>query len=172
MYTLEKMAVLAEALGENSIADEFINTLELSRKAAYQVLFDKEKSAILSPSDDYQYSVQAQAWMILGGALIGEEGKAALTHALASGDSVKPVTPYMHHYVVEAMMKLGMKEEALSYIKSYWGSMVKHGADTFWEAYVPGNPDVSPYSDIIINSYCHAWSCSPSYFIRRYFAEA
>jgi hypothetical protein len=25
---------------------------------------------------------------------------------------------------------------------------------------------LSPYGDHHINSYCHAWSCTPSYFIR------
>ena len=77
----------------------------------------------------------------------------------------------MHHYVMEAMMKLGMKDEAIAYMKSYWGEMVELGADTFWEAYDPQNPELSPYSDPIINSFCHAWSCSPSYFIRKYFVK-
>jgi hypothetical protein len=26
----------------------------------------------------------------------------------------------------------------------------------------------SPYGDIHVNSYCHAWSCTPSYFFRTY----
>ena len=77
----------------------------------------------------------------------------------------------MHHYVVEAMIKIGMMDEALAYIKKYWGGMVKAGADTFWEVYVPGQPKLSPYGDVIINSWCHAWSCSPSYFIRTYFGK-
>ena len=46
--------------------------------------------------------------------------------------------------------------------------MAQLGADTFWEVFVPENLDVSPYGDSIINSFCHAWSCTPSYFIRKY----
>ena len=107
--------------------------------------------------------------MILGGVISGEEGKRVLRKSLNSPDSLKPVTPYMHHYVVEAMITLGMMEEALDYIKSYWGSMIKNGADTFWEAYDPMDPELSPYDDPIMNSFCHAWSCSPSYLIRKYF---
>ena len=75
----------------------------------------------------------------------------------------------MHHYVVEAMIKLNMMEQALAYIKSYWGGMVENHADTFWEVYVPDDVTVSPYSDPVAHSFCHAWSCSPSYFIRKYF---
>ena len=49
--------------------------------------------------------------------------------------------------------------------------MAELGADTFWELYNPKNPDESPYGGTIVNSYCHAWSCAPAYFLRRYYSE-
>ena len=55
------------------------------------------------------------------------------------------------------------------YIKLIWGGMIELGADTFYEVYVPDDPEFSPYGDRKINSLCHAWSCTPSYFIRKYF---
>ena len=67
------------------------------------------------------------------------------------------------------MIKLGLRDDALAYLKAYWGSMIAHGADTFWEAYDPKKPTLAPYADPLMNSFCHAWSCSPSYFIRKYF---
>ena len=109
--------------------------------------------------------------MILGGVISGERARSVLQQALGSKDCLQPVTPYMHHYVVESMMKLSMKSEALEYIKNYWGSMVQLGADTFWEVYVKDDLNVSPYGDILMNSYCHAWSCTSSYFIRKYFNQ-
>ena len=30
------------------------------------------------------------------------------------------------------------------------------GAHTFYEVFVPGEPDVSPYGDKMMNSMCHA----------------
>jgi hypothetical protein len=75
----------------------------------------------------------------------------------------------MHLYLVEAMLKAGMREEALAHVKSYWGAMVRYGADTFWEVFVDGNPEASAYNDPLMHSFCHAWSCSASYFIRTYF---
>ncbi len=171
MYALEKMIVLAEKLGKTDVAENWKKDLAKVREDAMKVLFDGEKRAFVNRYDQFQYSVQSQVWMILGGAVSGEEGRRILTDALASSESLKPVTPYMHHYVVEAMVKLGMMDEALAYIKSYWGGMVEKGADTFWEVYVPEDVNVSPYGDILINSFCHAWSCSPSYFIRKYFVD-
>lgn len=171
LYTLEKMTALANALCDGEHAAKWDKKLADTRKKCYSNYFDPAEDAFVSDLvDKRQYSVQSQAWMILGGVIGGEDGKRILLKSLESPDSLKPVTPYMHHYVVEAMVTLGMMEEALDYIKSYWGSMIDNGADTFWEAYDPQNPDLSPYSDPIMNSFCHAWSCSPSYFIRKYFA--
>jgi alpha-L-rhamnosidase len=86
-------------------------------------------------------------------------------------DVVKPVSPYMYHYVLEAMVSCNMFPEAKNLISYYWGGMIKKGADTFWEVYVPENDYISPYKCYIINSYCHAWSCTPNYFIRKYGKE-
>lgn len=64
------------------------------------------------------------------------------------------------------MMHCAMRREALSLIESYWGGMVAAGADTFWEVYDPANPRLSPYGNVLVNSYCHAWSCTPAYLLR------
>ena len=87
---------------------------------------------------------------------------------IASPDSIKPFTPYMHHYTVEALFMAGLSDEAVGYIRKIWGGMVKLGADTFFEAFVPENPAFSPYDDNKVNSMCHAWSCTPTYFLRKY----
>ena len=77
----------------------------------------------------------------------------------------------MHHYYVMALLACGMKEKALDHVKSYWGSMVEAGADTFWESWMPDDPEASPYGGSIINSYCHAWSCTPVYILKEFFHE-
>lgn len=52
----------------------------------------------------------------------------------------------------------------------YWGAMADAGADTFRELFDPVDPEASPYGGTIINSYCHAWSCAPAYFLRKVFS--
>lgn len=171
LYALERMAALAESLGESGLARQWTYDLEKGRVAARKYLFCEEKGCFRNSYDNDSYLVHAQVWMILGGVICGEEGRAALLDALASGEAVKPVTPYMHHYVMEAMVKLGMMDEALAFMKGYWGGMVEKGADTFWEIYVPTDAATTCYNDCVINSFCHAWSCSASYFIRKYFVK-
>jgi hypothetical protein len=73
---------------------------------------------------------------------------------------------YLYHYYIEALMKCGRNEEALRVIRSFWGGMIAEGADTFWEVYMPENKNFSPYGSVAILSYCHAWSCTPAYFLR------
>lgn len=168
LYTLAKCIELARALGENEAADKWEKALEDGKRSAMNALYDSEKKAFINTYDENQYSVHSQVWMILGGVVEGEEAIKMLHDVLSAPDSLKPVTPFMHHYVVDAMFKLGLRDEAIAYIKGYWGGMVKLGADTFWEVYIPNDLEASPYGDKLANTFCHAWSCTPSYFIRKY----
>ncbi len=43
---------------------------------------------------------------------------------------------------------------------------MRAGADTFWECFDAADPRCSPYGDVRNNSFCHAWSCSPSWLLR------
>ena len=64
------------------------------------------------------------------------------------------------------MLSCAMQTEALALIEKYWGGMVLDGADTFWEVYSPSDSLASPYGDVHINSFCHAWSCTPALLLR------
>ena len=91
--------------------------------------------------------------MIHAGIATKEEGAAALKTVRQMPDAVRPRTPYLYHYVVDAMIECGMKEKALDLIRSYWGGMVNAGADTFWEVYDPAEPELSPYKSLLVNSH-------------------
>ena len=122
-------------------------------------------------SESRQISVASQMWMILAGVMSNEANGRVLDALAAYPEPVKTVTPYAMHYYIEALISCGRLKEAEQKIKNYWGEMVKLKADCFWEVYVPGNPEASPYGDKRINSFCHAWSCTPTYFIRKYFTD-
>ncbi len=167
LYTLERFSKLLKTIGDEEY-EKYSSHLYDLRCACKTHLYNESKNAFINDFDNNQFSVHSQVWMILGGATGGTEAKEILLSCLENKDAKQPVTPYMRHYVTEAMFKLNMKDEAVQYLKKFWGGMIEHGADTFWEAYVPDNPDFSPYNDRMINSLCHAWSCTPSYFIRKY----
>ncbi len=157
LYTLKLWIAALARLGVQS--DTYSKRYEKALNAARVQLCEKIDS------------VHAAVWLILGGALEGEDAYKTLCAAFLDNDTYKPFTPYMHHYLVEALLTISKTDRAVEYIKNYWGGMVDLGADTFYEVYVPHNPDFSPYNDRMINSMCHAWSCTPSYFIRKYFCD-
>ena len=167
LYTLDNLASTLESIS-HSDAKMFRERLSKGRSDAKRVFWNEEKSAFVNERDENQYSVHANAWMVLGGVVDGEVAKKVMTDVVDSVDSVKPFTPYMHHYTVEALFKAGLTDKAVEYIRWIWGGMVKLGTDTFFEAYVPGDPSFSPYDDNKVNSMCHAWSCTATYFLRKY----
>ncbi|MBR4193203.1 MAG: hypothetical protein IKQ54_02580 [Oscillospiraceae bacterium] len=112
-----------------------------------------------------QISWASQIWMVLGGVLSKQEAAALFTR-MEGMEALGMITPYAYHHYVQALLEIGQGQKALSVLKQYWGGMVERGADTFWELYDPENPQASPYGGTVVNSYCHAWSCGPAYFLR------
>lgn len=167
IFALNQTYELAQMLGKETEVEEW-KTLERNMiKAARRHMFDKNSGVVVS-GEDRQVSVLSQAWMTKAGVLDVREAQAALRAVMADESSVKPGSPYGTHYVIDALFLCGLKDEAKNYMIEYWGGMVEKGADTFWEAYDPKNDFISPYGFHPLNSYCHAWSCTPIYFIYTY----
>jgi hypothetical protein len=104
--------------------------------------------------------------MILGGASGGHEARQELRAALADPEVVQPAGPYLWHHVIHACHLVGEPALGHELMERYWGTMLDLGADTFWEVFNPADHFASPYENPQLNSYCHAWSCTPSWFLR------
>ncbi|GAA0310380.1 hypothetical protein GGQ92_001606 [Gracilibacillus halotolerans] len=167
LFVLRKAIALAEALEKKAEQEKLAEALERITQATVEHLWDEEQGFFISGSDR-QVSWASQVWMVLAGVLEKEDNQQLLKRLLKDKEAVGMNTPYMHHHLVEALFISDLKKEALDWIKMYWGGMVRDGADTFWELYNPEDKEFSPYGDHIINSYCHAWSCTPTYLLRKY----
>jgi len=162
LYCMKAALEMAQVLGEAERFEALQRDYTAKQKAAEQ-LWNGE---FYVSGENKQISWASQVWMTLGGA---EHGNAQLLNRLEiCAAAEKMVTPYMYHNYVDALLSLGEKDKALEALCSYWGGMLDEGADTFWELYNPENPNESPYGGTIVNSYCHAWSCAPAYFLRKY----
>ena len=167
IYTFQHTLEIAEMLNKTDELADLPDVIKQMKQAARSNFFDKQAGVFVSGYSG-QVSLASQAWMILSDVVSAKEG-ADIFQKLETMTNVQgPKAPYLYHYVVDAMIKSNLKKEAKDLILSYWGGMVKNGADTFWEVYDPNDPDLSPYNSVLVNSYCHAWSCTPSYFIRKY----
>jgi hypothetical protein len=104
-----------------------------------------------------QVSWASQIWLVL--AEVGTAAAAARDHA-----RLEKSARHRHEYTlpapshIAALLQCGLRDEAVAEIKAYWGAMVDYGADTFWEIFDPRI--LTPYGSKLINSYCHAWSCT------------
>ena len=121
------------------------------KTAARRHLYNSKRGAAES-GPDRQVSVLGQTWLIKSGVLTKQEGAKAIRTALATKECVMPGTPYATHYLIDAMLLCGMKQEARDYLTAYWGGMVEKGADTYWEAYDPKDDFISPYGFHAVNS--------------------
>lgn len=167
IFALQQTYELAQMLGKTSEVKHYPALISKMQKAARKHLYDKKMGVMLSGPDS-QVSILAQTWAIKSGILSQKEGAKAISTALANPQCLMPGTPYATHYLIDAMILCGMKNQARDYLVDYWGGMVSKGADTFWEAYDPADDHISPYGFSPVNSACHAWSCTPVFFIHAY----
>ncbi|MFC4321447.1 alpha-L-rhamnosidase-related protein [Litchfieldia salsa] len=166
IYTLKRVIKLAEILQDNRTSFLEDKLVEIER-ATVEHLWSEEVGFFVS-GDLNQRSWASQVWMVLAEVLDHESSKRLLNKLIEENPAIGMNTPYMNHHFVEALLLVGEKEQAISFLKHYWGGMINDGADTFWELYNPNNKEYSPYGSHLINSYCHAWSCTPTYLIRKY----
>ena len=79
------------------------------------------------------------------------------------------ISPYYNYYVIRAMAEMGHREQALKWIRQYWGGMVDEGATSFWEAYDPSWYHEDFHSSLQSDnrsgyfvSLAHGWSSGPT----------
>ena len=137
------------------------------KEAAVKEFWDEALGMFVS-GPDRQASWATQIWMILARVFDKETNCKLIHHVMEVNPRIRMVTPYMYHHYIDALIRCDEKELALEEMKRYWGEMIRDGADTFWELYNPYNREESPYGSSMVNSYCHAWSCTPVYFINKY----
>lgn len=171
IYCAKRVQEIAEILGDTEKASQLAKKAADRTEAAWKYLYDEEKGMFIS-GEERQINYASQVWMVLSEAADTEKGGQILDRVIECRPEKGMVSPYMNHHFVEALLMCGKKEQALDYMKYYWGGMLSHGADTFWELYNPEDPAESPYGSSIVNSYCHAWSCTPTYLLRKYFTAS
>ncbi|CZR63110.1 uncharacterized protein PAC_13007 [Phialocephala subalpina] len=161
LYCCKEVNKLAALISRPS---PYTDAIEKMTKAASSFYNPSLKVFVSGPEN--QVSWVSQAWMSLAGAMDSSICLEAIKTAMNDHKAIKPLTPYAYHHVAEALARSGGEEYCLKLMKEYWGGMARAGADTFWECFDAEDSRRSPYGDCHNNSYCHAWSCTPSYLLR------
>jgi alpha-L-rhamnosidase len=167
IYALKQTYELATRLNREHELKHIPALIDKMTRASLKYLYNK-KSALFESGPERQVSYASQVWMVLADVLSVTESQKALRTVVNYAGVLYPSGPYMYHFFIQALINTGMTEMARQALIDYWGGMVNKNADTFWEVYDPQNDFLSPYNFYPLNSYCHAWSCTPVYFIRKY----
>ena len=168
IYSLRRGIKLAQLIGETEKANYYQEQLDYVIESTKANLWDAKLGLFVSGTDR-QISWASQVWLVLAEVFDQEQNAKILDRLFEVNPEFGMVTPYMYHHLIEALIQSGQKDKAMECMTAYWGEMLADGADTFWELYNPNNKKESPYGSSMVNSYCHAWSCTPTYFIRKYF---
>ena len=80
--------------------------------------------------------------------------EALLKPARARRSDIRTGSPFFYAYILEALFKVGLRQDAIEIIRDKWGKMLDAGAVTCWEMW-----------EVNQESRCHAWSASPLYHL-------
>jgi len=168
IYAVKCMKKLADELndiGTSAFLDEWDKKLE---NAAMQY-FWSEKDQLFTSGSKRQVSLVTQIWFA-NADILGESGTKRLLQTALHTDAVinREAMPFNQNVLFEMLLKYDLRSEGVQALKNYYGYMVSHGADAFWEIVDFEDSKASPYGSYIINSYCHGWGSYPSYLIRKY----
>jgi alpha-L-rhamnosidase len=126
-------AWLLQQLHDTANAAKFEEEADAIKTTAQQHLLD--------PSGSFGPRWQTNAYAVLSGIANPSQYDAIWRGALSSVGREKYnaliITPYYNYYVVSAMAQMGHRQEALNWIREYWGGMTREGATSFWEGYDP-----------------------------------
>ncbi len=170
---LETMAVCAELIGKTT---NYRQQAQELRNKIKQTFWSYEKQAYLHAIEDGQMNPHITKFPNMFAILYGlsyDEERKEIMRSVMLNPQIEPITtPYMRFYELETLCMMGYHTEVLGEMRAYWGGMLREGATSFWEKYVPsekGTQHLAMYGRPYGKSLCHAWGASPVYLLGRYY---
>ena len=184
MKAMETMAICAElvvaadpaATTPDASASGYRVKAEALRNKIKQTFWSDELKAYYHAIEDGTLNRQItkfpNMFAILYGLADEEERRDIMQGVMLNPDVPAITTPYMRFYELETLLVDGHHEQVLKEIRDYWGGMLREGATSFWEKYVPsesGAEHLAMYGRPYGKSLCHAWGASPVYLLGKYY---
>ncbi len=128
-------AYLLREIGDTANAAKYEKRADATQQAAERYLEDADKGT-------FGPRWQTNAAAVISGAAkpaqydaIWRDVLSQVGHAAPAGTQYPIISPYYGDYVLRAMARMNHRQDALAWIRQYWGGMLQEGATSFWEAY-------------------------------------
>lgn len=159
-------AWLLRELGDTANADKYDQRATALKEGAEKYLLD-------ASTGTFGPRWQTNAAAVISGAAGPERYGAIWEHVFSEVGKGSTrgliISPYYNYYVIRAMAETGHRQEALAWIRQYWGGMLREGATSFWEAYDPSWYKEDFHSSLQADnrsgyfvSLAHGWSAGPT----------
>ena len=187
MKAMETMALCADIVCANTVCGDSVATYAASHKK-YRILAEQLRNKIKQTFWSYETKAYYHAiengqmnrqitkfpnmFAILYGLAYEEERREIMQSVMLNPDIPAITTPYMRFYELETLCIDGLHTQVLQEMRNYWGGMLREGATSFWEKYVPsetGTQHLAMYGRPYGKSLCHAWGASPVYLLGKYY---
>lgn len=174
--SLEAMGLCAGIAGHPAQAAEY-EKMAADLKAKIKPLFwDDTRKGLVHNVENGKKSDQinkfANMFALNFGYFDDADRKAVMENVMLNPEVPAITTPYMRFYELESLCADGLQDKVLTEMKDYWGGMLREGATSFWEKYVPGDKGtqhLAMYGRPYGKSLCHAWGASPIYLLGKYY---
>lgn len=101
-----------------------------------------------------------------------EQKQSIIDNVLLNDVITRITTPYFKFFELDVLCKIGRLEYVTGAVRDYWGGMLKLGATSIWEEYIPeltAAEHYGMYGEKFGKSLCHAWGAGPIYLFGRYY---
>ena len=184
MKAMETMATCADIVCDNSVTTpdctashkKYRILAEQLRNKIKQTFWSYEQKAYYHAIEDGKMNQQITKFPNMFAILYGlayEEERREIMQSVMLNPTIDPITtPYMRFYELETLCIDGRHAQVLQEMRDYWGGMLREGATSFWEKYVPsetGTQHLAMYGRPYGKSLCHAWGASPVYLLGKYY---
>ena len=195
MKAMETMSVCADIVCDDSLTDGQSVTLQsvatpdyAASHKKYRILAERLRNKIKQTFWSYDLKAYYHAiedgqmnrqitkfpnmFAILYGLAYEEERREIMQSVMLNPDIPAITTPYMRFYELETLCMDGLHTQVLQEMRDYWGGMLREGATSFWEKYVPsesGTQHLAMYGRPYGKSLCHARGASPIYLLGKYY---
>ena len=148
-YSAKHAADLHRWAGDKSKAAYYEEIAESLIESVQENCWDESKNYFANTPDKVEYSMHAQIFAVLTGAVPEAELKEFVSR-FEKDDSLIQPTMYFRFYLTQALKEAGLADKYLATLE-LWREMLDLGLTTFAEKPDPTRSD------------CHAWSASPNY---------